>query len=239
MNPQDPEDLTDGAASTRRGGETMAFGRGGGIEESTELPTDSSQPAPDKVDAWYTEPGPDVDVDQRDPSWLSTKWASWKSLDRDRRTIAVLLAVAVIAVLVALLGVTSRDDETAIELPAVESHGLEPDEAACFAFGLIEKRFEVRLGPEGFDTSDPSEVTGTLTQELQALDDLAADHPEADYRLITAFAALADANTVLADSDGFADFRSSVSERADAVQAAADACDEVAEFDVAELEPRS
>lgn len=239
MRPSDDRPDARDIERPSHGTETMSFGRGrgAGAEPANDPGPEESRPAPTgEVDAWYTEP--DRATEQStDPSWLSTKWQQWKGLDRDRRTIIVLIAVALAAVIVAVVGVASRDDQAAIELPAVESHGLDPDEAACFAYGLIEKRFDVRLGQEGFDTPDPTEVLGPLNQEIQALDELAADHPEADYRLITAFAAVADAGTALTDIDGFAPFPSLVAERADAVEAAVAACDDVAGFDVNELEP--
>jgi hypothetical protein len=224
----------------------MSFGRGSGAaapESPTAAETRPTTPV-DEVDAWFTEPdgagddGGDAGARRSDPTWLSTRWSAWKAQDRDRRTIIVLIAVAIGALLVALIAVTSRSSTTAVQLPAVESHGLDHDQAACLAYGLIEQRFTVRLGSAGFDAVDPSEISGELSQEIQALDNLAANHPEADYQLITAFAAVANAGTVLDDVDGFARYQTAVAERADAVEAAARACDQVAGFDVDELEPR-
>jgi len=217
--------------------DTVSFGSGTGPEQPVPMP-DVDEPArrPGEVDAWYSEPDPEAEKEQR-PTWWASRWQGWQTLDRDRRVVIVLVVVAVLALLVALVGMVSRDDNAAIELPAVESHGLNPDEAACFAFGLIENRFDVRLGPEGFDTPDPTILSGPINQEILAIDDLPANHPEADYQLITAFAAVADAATVLSDAEGFADFRSAIADRADAVASAEDACNEVAGFDVTVLEP--
>ena len=219
--------------------ETVAFGRGASSTDSVppiaDANHDPGRPT-DGVDAWYVEEEPGQSTSEQ-RSWFASRWQGWQSLDRDRRIIVVLIAVAVIALIAAILGLANRDDSTAIELPAVESHGLNPDEAACFAFGLIENRFEVRLDPAGFETSDPSELSGPINQEIQAIDNLASEHPEADYRLITAFAAVADAGTIIADTDSLTTFRTAVSDRADAVAAASGRCDEVAGFDVADLEP--
>lgn len=226
------------------GTETMSFGRGsGGAAPEPRTDTDdAAHPPTGEVDAWYVEPdqqGSGAPGGRRPsgPGWLATRWSSWTALDRDRRTIIVLIGIAVVALIVALLALTTRSDDTAIELPAVESHGLDPDQAACFAYGLIEQRFDVRLGSDGFE-QDPSEISGELTQEIQALDNLAANHPEADYRLISVFAAVADAGTVLDDVDGFAQYQTAVADRADAVDAAAQECDDVAGFDVDRMEPR-
>lgn len=224
---------------TSTGRETVSFGpRKGEAEAVTHIDADDATTRPPgEVDAWFSEDEPRQE-DVKQPSWFTSRWQRWQSVDRDRRIIIVLAAVTVIALLAIVLGWATRDDTTAIELPAVESHGLNPDEAACFAFGLIENRFEARLeSTEGIDEGDASELSGPVSQEVDEIDDLAAEHPEADYRLITAFAAVADAGTVLTETDGFADMRSAASERADAVDAAGDACDEVAGFDVADLEP--
>jgi len=220
------------------GRETVSFGPSKGDAESvTQIDADDASGPSGEIDAWYSDDGSGEQA-PRQPSWFASRWRSWQSVDRDRRIIIVLAAVTVLALLATAIGLTDRDDSAAIELPAVESHGLNPDEAACFAFGLIQNRFEARLeSTEGIDEGDSSELSGPVSQEIDEIDDLAAEHPEADYRLITAFAAVADAGTVLTETDGFADLRSAADERVDAVAAAGDECDEVAGFDVDDLEP--
>ncbi len=78
-----------------------------------------------------------------------------------------------------------------------------------------------------------------LDSELAAVDAIAANYPEADYRIIDAFADVGDESAALLA--GNATYINSVSEslghRKEAVSAARDVCLEVAGFDTVDMTP--
>ncbi len=126
-------------------------------------------------------------------------------------------------------------------MPAVETHELTQDQAACLRFGLVERRFDftvpVRQGGEGSVLR--AGLLQALDSELAAIDAIAASYPEADYRIIDAFADVGDESAALLS--GNATYLNSVSEalgyRKEAVTAARDVCLEVAGLDTVDMTP--
>jgi len=157
------------------------------------------------------------------------------------RLVRVLAAVAAVAaVLVAVITWTGRPGPTPDAPPALESHGLDADQAACLGFGLVMRRsdaLQVTLGLGRYQGLDP-DVLPPLTEEVSDLDDLAAGHPGADPRLIRAFDLVADNGAAVLDYDDQFDYRTSVTNRSGAASIAGEACLDVAEFDVRTLEVR-
>ena len=148
-------------------------------------------------------------------------------------------AITLIALVVAV-SIWANDPEP-VALPAVETHELTQDQAACLRFGLVERRFDlttpVRQGGGGSELREG--LVRALDSELAAVDAIAAGYPEADYRIIDAFAEVGDESAALLS--GSATSVNSVSEalgyRKEAVNAARDVCDEVAGFDTVDMTP--
>lgn len=145
------------------------------------------------------------------------------------------LIVAVVVVLVAaIVGWAVRDGSDAGPVSDVyESHGLPADQAACFGYGRIEQRAAATLSDD-FDASE-RQVVAALSAEVERLDALAGSYPEADYRLIDAFDAVAaSSQAYLDDDDPRAD---ALILRETAAGAAAATCEDVAGFDVVAQQP--
>ncbi len=215
-----------------RARDTVRFGRGSG-EPDDQVGLDHGRLDRDSVDAWY-----DEETRSR-PSQApgSARLGRLGSLGGDRLLLGALSIVTVVALAVALAGWTSRAPapEPAVTLPAVESHGLTEDQAACFAFAQIESRADAELG-----NADPtklgasSEVAGhALAGEVQRLDELAAAFPTADYRLIAAFSDVADAAVIMARVHRYDEYLGAGTDRASRITTARDACTSIAGFDTA------
>jgi hypothetical protein len=222
----------------RAGAETLAFGSG--EQEVTAVAPrvggdrgEASGGEREAVDAWYTEPGDEPASDQ--PSWLSSRWEQWRALDRERRLVVVLAVVAGLALVVAVAALATDDGAPPVELPAVESHGLDEDQAACFDFARTQSRLDALVSD--LDISESDDFLGPLSDEVEALDTLPSRYPEADYRLVAAFSAVADASATLVETDEVFTVGGSIELRQTAVEDAVELCREVAGFDVEELEP--
>lgn len=155
------------------------------------------------------------------------------ALDRSPALARGAAAITALGLVVALTGwvVRSRDESTS----TAETHGLTPDQAACFAYGRLERRVATVIDPRF--TGDRSFVDDGLRDEVAGLGGLAGGYPSADDRLVAAFAAVADrTDEYTAARRGRAD---ELAARSAAVDAAAQACVEVAGFDVDAMEPTS
>ncbi len=159
-----------------------------------------------------------------------------------------LLAMGVITVVVLVVAVAMwANDDYESTLLAVETHELTQDQAACLRFGLIERRFDatvpVRQGGgastfRGGSTLRPG-LQQALDNEITAIDAIASSYPEADYRIINAFADVGDESAALLSGNGT--YINSVSEaldfRKETGGTARDVCLEVAGFDTIDMAP--
>lgn len=158
--------------------------------------------------------------------------------EHDRLVLVVLAALAVGALLVTVV-VAWRGTTTGRE----GAYGLPPDHAACFAYGLLERRLALPTDKTAREARLPTvgQVKQRLRDEIDELDALADRFPEADYRLVDGFSAVADASTAASNADTAngpsLDFENALDRRADALRAANARCGE-AGFDLRELEPR-
>jgi len=226
----------------RPAAETMAFGPSGSDRPDPPAgPAREPVPAgsPDRsadegVDTWFTEPDEPAEPE---PTWLSRRWEQWTALDRERRLVAVLCGVAVVALVVALVGLVTDDPEPPVQLPAVESHGLDPDQAACFDYARIEDRLVARVSDDSLGDPDSGDLIAPLNAEVDALDSIASRYPEADYVLISAFAAVADSSAAILEIEAAFEFDAAMEARETALEGAAEACADVGDFDVDELAP--
>lgn len=222
------------------GAETLAFGPTGADHPSAPPPGPDGEAGvghagtTDGVDTWFTEPDEPAEPA---PTWLSHRWDQWKAVDRDRRLVAVLCGVAVVALVVALVGLVTDDQQPPVELPAVESHGLDHDQAACFDYARTENRLVARVSDDALDDPESGELIAPLNAEVDALDSIASRYPEADYQLISAFAAVADASAAILEIEADIDFDAALEARETALEDADRACADVGGFDVDELAP--
>lgn len=216
--------------------ETMSFGPGAPIKEATVIPNSAPDVGvePHPVDAWYEEPVPEP---KQEPTWLTRLWLRWREFDRDRRVIIVLAGISAVALVATVLGLATRGSETPVQLPTVQSHGLDVHAAACFAYGRVERRLAAELGAAGLAESSEDLGRVPMTEEIDALDGLAAEYPEADYRLIVAFADVADTSVRLLNAEQGFEFEEARNDRLQALDAAQSACAEISGFDVAKLQP--
>lgn len=161
--------------------------------------------------------------------------------ERGRRLVVVLAAVgAAAAVGVALITWVGRQEPPPSALPAVESHRLDEDQAACLGFGLVMRRsdaLQVTLGLGRYQGLDP-DVLPPLADEVSDLDDLPAAHPGADLRLIRAFDIVADNGAAVLEYDDQFEYRTAVTNRSGATASAGERCLEIADFDVRTLTVR-
>lgn len=167
--------------------------------------------------------------------------SSGPAMDLTRRALVAVALFTVIALVVAVVALVRSGDSDSSTLPAVETHELSQDQAACLRFGLVERRFDatvpVRQGRES-SVLRPG-LLRALDRGLAAVDAIAANYPEADYRIIDAFADVGDESAALLA--GNATDVNSVSEalghRKDTVSAARNICLEVAGFDTVDMTP--
>jgi hypothetical protein len=117
------------------------------------------------------------------------------------------------------------------------THQLTPDQAACLRFGFVTSRSAARqLGTVlgSYSTIDP-EAASQLRREVDALDEISADNPDADYRLVASIAASADAGAAVLVIGGLETYREAVAERAQAIAQAEELCRTLAGFDTSTL----
>lgn len=194
-----------------------------GDQTPNALLPDGSHPP---VDAWFNE---EPEADQQAPLF---EWAL-TAMDRHRTSALVGLgSITVIALVVAALGWATDRPATVNAKPQSgnESHGLTADQAACFALGRIEGRVAAVLGEEGTIGLGPTRPF--LGTEIASLDGLGAAYPAADYRLIVAFADVANASVRMSNGSSDKTYRRLVVERATAVEKVHGACREIASFDI-------
>jgi hypothetical protein len=154
--------------------------------------------------------------------------------------LALAVVAALASVLLAVAVVADRGSAAPTRLPAVESHRLDPDQAACLQFGLVMRRstalrLTVALGR--FQGLDPG-VVPLLDDEVEALDAIASAHPEADQRLVAAFDEVARQGAAVLAYDDQLGYRTAVTNRSATAATARDECRDIAGFDVEELEVR-
>ncbi|MGI8435258.1 MAG: hypothetical protein ACR2LE_11070 [Nocardioidaceae bacterium] len=139
--------------------------------------------------------------------------------------------ISVTALVVAALGWATGDPRTAPPVTGSvdESHGLSSDQAACFAFSRVESRVKAVLGSQSPIGVGPERHE--IVSEIRRLDVLAADYPSADYRLVAAFADVADASVRLSQARETRDFEQLAVERFTALTHVRDACRSIADFD--------
>jgi hypothetical protein len=143
-----------------------------------------------------------------------------------------------VSLCMALLAWADRGDADvqAAQVPG-EQHQLGPDQAACLRYGLVTTRSETRsltvvLG--SYSTLDPT-AADLLRTEVRELDAIGGDYPEADFRLINAVAAAADADALVLARGSTVVYRSTVTGRGQALSEVEAACREIAAFDTTEL----
>jgi hypothetical protein len=116
-------------------------------------------------------------------------------------------------------------------------HRLTADQAACLRFGFITSRSDARqLGTVlgSYSTLDPKAAV-QLRDEVDALDEISADNPDADYRLVARIAASADAGAAVLLAGGSESYRGMVAERAQAIFQTEQLCRSLAGFDTSTL----
>lgn len=143
--------------------------------------------------------------------------------------------IAVASVVLALLSWSGRVNDLVAAAPeSGELHELTVDQAACLQFAIILDRSEAQAVSPDLGrrrTLDP--LAGKrVADEIVALDDLGRDFPAADYRLIRTLSATADASARVLASIGKVTFRSAATGRSRTIAESADACRELADFDV-------
>ncbi len=197
-----------------RATDVVHFGRGGADGDVVGVDT--------SVELWEAE--------AQEPQGSSRVLAA---ADRHRASLLVGLGwVGVTALVVAALGLATGDDPpTAFAVAASpdESHGLSSDQAACFGFSRIESRVRAVLGSESPIGIGPERHT--IVTEIKSLDALGADYPSADYRLVAAFAGVANASVRLSQAQEPRDFDELVVERFNELTHARDACRSITDFD--------
>ena len=157
--------------------------------------------------------------------------------DHSRALVAGLALVTVIALMVAGAGwlVRSPAEAPAAASPDFESHGLDADQAACFAFARIERRVTIILGGE--TPLDFGPMRRTFTHEVAQLDRLSDDYPKSDYRLIVAFNAVGDSSIEYLASDDPTQQTDLGNARFYAMRDARAACEQIAGFDIRAAAP--
>lgn len=186
------------------------------------------------VDTWFEpEPVPDKTASRYQQAFRLPQTPV--VVERHRTSILLgLWTLTAIALVAAAIGWGTTQD--APTTPAVgrgsgESHGLTSNQAACFAFGRVEGRVEAKLGPV-------SPVDGGLQRrivaaEIRNIDTLAQAYPSADYRLIVAFADVANALVRLQNERDPAKLRQLV----DSLATANNACRDLASYDLKRASP--
>jgi hypothetical protein len=144
-----------------------------------------------------------------------------------------LAVVAVIAAAAALVGRLSADAPTpAAALPGPS--GLTANQSSCLDFALVQRRAALLLG--GGHGAAGAERADAINHEVRALDRLAGSNPTIDYRLVSAFADVADESMQMLGVRGRALAPIAV-QWVDSGRAAERVCLDVAGFDVDARQP--
>ena len=151
----------------------------------------------------------------------------------------VVAVVGVVAAAWVWLG-ADADRSPSTSLPVVESHGLDPDQAACLAFGLVIRHSDavdltLQLGK--YQGLDP-DAGLDLAREVADLVQIAPEHPVADIQLAKAFNDVAVEGLAVVAATDIPAYRSAVTGRSAEIAESEQACLEVAEFDVKALSIR-
>ncbi|HSS68888.1 MAG TPA: hypothetical protein VLK34_10085 [Nocardioidaceae bacterium] len=160
-------------------------------------------------------------------SWLD-------GLFHSRVTAAALAVVAVAGIGAAVVG------RLPVASPAATStagsiDGLTADQHACLAFALVDRRAQLLIGARFPQGAGPR--AQAMTDEVKALDRLATTNPAADYRLVSAFADVADQSVRMLGVRGRRALAAMAVARVTATRAAHDACVEIAGFDIDAVQP--
>ena len=118
---------------------------------------------------------------------------------------------------------------------ARSTDSLTADQQACLAFALVNRRAQLLIGarfPYGVGPTAQA-----MTAEVTALDRLATTNPSADYRLVSAFADVADQSVRMLGVRGRRALAAMAVTRVTATRAAADACLQIAAFDIDAVRP--
>jgi hypothetical protein len=156
------------------------------------------------------------------------------ALLRSRVAAAALAVATVVGVGVAVVGRLPVADRPAAS-PPPGSSGLTTDQSACFGFALVNRRAELLVGsrlPHGVGPR-----ARAIGDEVKALDRLAARNPSADYRLVSAFADVADQAVRMLGVRGRRAAAAIAVDWVAAARAAGDACVELAGFDIDAVRP--
>lgn len=191
----------------------------------------------DPVDTWFEEE-PAADSTTSRPNEARRYSGAHLVVARHSTPIVLgLWTLAVTALVAAAIGWGTREPMTtpAAGRAAGESHGLTANQAACFAFGRVEDRVEAVLGsvsPDGGGVQRP-----TVAAEITSLDTLGQEYPSADYRLIVAFADVADASVRIQNERDPARARPLLAARVNSLATANNACRDLASYDLTRTGP--
>jgi hypothetical protein len=150
-----------------------------------------------------------------------------------RGTVAIATLVALGSIVAAVLAWASHSQRPA-SLPVVESHNLDPDQAACLSYGLVIRHSEasrLSLRLVAFQSLD-EDAARNLVREIEAIDRMAAQHPDADAQLIHAFSQVALEGEAATVSRDYRAYRAAVTGRSAGIDQAQEACRQRAEFDI-------
>jgi hypothetical protein len=152
------------------------------------------------------------------------------------RLLLCSLSVVGSILLAALAWIGHDAAETPTAVPE-RTHQLTTDQATCLRFGFITRRSDARqLGTVlgSYSTIDPDAAV-QLRSEVKGLDEISAENPNADYRLVGSIAASADAGAAVLLIGGLQGYREAVAERAQAIAQTAGLCRTLAGFDTSTL----
>jgi hypothetical protein len=164
--------------------------------------------------------------------------ASGRRLDRSQVFVTVSALVTVTALNAALVGWATRssDDGNAAAATAQRAtHGLTENQAACFAFSRAEARVAAVLGAASPVGVGPER--GALRREVQTLDGISLQYPDADYRLIVAFHEVGNSSVKILTAGRTLLSTELQTQRFTLLVAARDACAQVGSFDTRTATP--